>query len=556
MKQFLALLKLELSQWKAAFSRSGASAQKKGRKIPRALVVVLLLGVFAAYLILFELRAIDVFMALGAPKLLPKMLVGVGMLLTLFLGLVQVISNLYFSRDIVILGYVPVRSEKIYTARLCGQWLEEIAISALIILPGTVIYFTRTGFDALFLLRALLITCISPVMPLCLGALMAGVLTLIPGFWRHREIISTVFTIVLFLAYMAFCYGAGQLGGSAADDSEEFRTMLTALSGRLDGLITSLPPVRWCANGLTEGGMPLVWALLGSFATAAAAYALFARNYVRTASRALETSGTGKKVDLGRVRLRAASPLIALTRREIREMIRTPAYLINGLLISLIMPTFMVGMMIFSINGAVDGGFASLLVKINATGSMNVVVAAALTALMGMMLGMNSAAASAVSREGKRHPIFRSLPVNTRTIILSKLLMALFFHCIGLIPACVLTAVMIPGFGLYPLLMFFWGILLAWIGTCTSLALDVGKPKMEWINEVQAIKSGANQLISLVIYLVVLGLLGLGTYFLVTRNLFSLSSYALVLTAALAVIGALAGLWLRHNIPAYEEIGE
>ena len=553
MKQFLALLRLELSQWRASLSMGGRN-QKKDRKLSRTAVILLMIVIAAVYLVFFELKALDLLQVLGTPKLLLKILVFLSMFMTLMTGLMQAVSTFYFSKDVPILSYLPASSTKMYAARLCAMLLGEIAICALFVLPGTVLYLIRITFDGGLLLRALLVTCLAPVLPVCIVTMMAGIITRIPGFWKHRELIMTVITVLLLLLWIAFSFFMGSFSGSSAAGGEDMTQLIQTLTHVTNGTVTRFAPIRWCADGLADGGLNLLWALLASCGGLVLVWAVWGPSYLATASRSAETETEGKKIDLKKTELRVSSPLKALVLREIREMLRTPAYFVNGLLISLIMPTMMLGLILLSFTMNVPGGITALLSQVDPTGNYKIVIAAVLTALMGLMLGMNSSAATAVSREGSRHSLFRSLPVSSWTILKSKLIMALFFHWIGLVPACVLAAVLIPGFVGHALLMLFWGMMLAFIGTALGLILDVKKPRLDWINETQAIKSGFIQLISLLIYFVLLLLLGAGSFLLVSVGI-SMPAYAAILTGALLLFCLLFGLWLRRQVGTYEAIG-
>ena len=553
MKQFLALLRLELSQWRASLSMGGRN-QKKDRKLSRTAVILLMIVIAAVYLVFFELKALDLLQVLGTPKLLLKILVFLSMFMTLMTGLMQAVSTFYFSKDVPILSYLPASSSKMYAARLCAMLLGEIAICALFVLPGTVLYLIRITFDGGLLLRALLVTCLAPVLPVCIVTMLAGIITRIPGFWKHRELIMTVITVLLLLLWIAFSFFMGSFSGSSAAGGEDMTQLIQTLTRVTNGTVTRFAPIRWCADGLADGGLNLLWALLASCGGLVLVWAVWGPSYLATASRSAETETEGKKIDLKKTELRVSSPLKALVLREIREMLRTPAYFVNGLLISLIMPTMMLGLILLSFTMNVPGGITALLSQVDPTGNYKIVIAAVLTALMGLMLGMNSSAATAVSREGSRHSLFRSLPVSSWTILKSKLIMALFFHWIGLVPACVLAAVLIPGFMGHALLMLLWGMMLAFIGTVLGIILDVKKPRLDWINETQAIKSGFIQLISLLIYFVLLLLLGAGSFLLVSVGI-SMPAYAAILTGALLLFCLLFGLWLRRQVGTYEAIG-
>ena len=549
MKAFLALLKLELSGWKAAFSMNAGKNQKQGKKISRAIWMGLLLVFVAVYMVYIEWTVMDFLISVQAGEVLLKLLVGLSMLMTLFLGIFQVMSSLYLSRDMAILSYLPVDEKRIYAARLCGQWVEEVLISALFIIPGTVVYMVRTSFSASLLLRSVAVTVLSPVVPLCVSALFAYLLTHIASFWKHRETVTTALSVVFLIAYIAFSYSMGAIGGRSSDQ-EAMASAVMSIRPVLDRLTDSIPPVRFAANALASGGISLLWTLLMSIGAFALVLLLCGRGYVKTAAKGLETAVSGKKVKLDEVRYSEQSAMKALVRREIGEMVHTPTYFINGLLISIVMPTLMTVLMMVSIGGSFEGGIGPFIEMILQEGTSRVVIAAFATAMMGLMLGMNSAASTAVSREGRRHGLMMSLPVDANTIVKSKLYMGLIFALIGLPIPCILLGIVIPGFWPYAILCFIWASLLAYFGTCVSLAIDLGKPKLDWINEAQAIKQNMNQLFGLLIYIVVLGLLAAGSVVSLLNGM-TTTVYVIALTGILIVFALLSRLWLGKRMPAY-----
>ncbi len=552
----MALLRLELSQWKISFSQVSGIGRKADKKALRTLGIMAVVLFLAVWMVFMELKVMDVLISLQAPELLPQLLVMVSMILSLVMGLFQVISNLYFSRDILILGYLPVGSPTVYAGRLCGQLVEEIVISILFIMPATVIYFVRVEFDAGLLARALLVSAVSPVMPLSLGALLAGLLTKIPGFWKHREGVTTVFSVVMLLASIGIGFLVGQMQGSGAAEQESFANTITMIREKLSDITGSIPPIRWCSRGMTEGGLDLVLAVAVSAAAMALVCLLFGRGYLKEASRALETTGIGRKVNMQTEKLHSASASAALLRREILEMVRTPAYLTNGLLTSLLMPTFMVGIMLFSVSNAAEGGIRGLMQHFDGTGRLEMMVAGVFTALLGIMLGMNASAATSVSREGKRHALLKSLPVSTHMLIMSKLRMGLIFQCAGVLPAVVLMLIMMIDFWPYILLIMCWSILLAFVGSCLAVVIDASRPKMDWLNETEAIKSGFNQVINLLTGLAVAIVTGVATYLLLFELEVSVLISGLCITALLLLFCLLAFLMVKNAEKAYDRIGD
>ncbi len=551
MKPFFALMKLEIS---GIFSDLFAREQRPGKKkasIGRGAAFAILILFMAAMLVMFELRSLDVLIGLGAADVLLKLLVAVSMFLTVMYGLLEVLSRLYFSNDIRILSYLPVGDLVLYSAKLCGHMIAEIAVGAVFIIPGTVVFMTRTGFDALLLLRALIVTVFSPMIPVAVCALISGLISKVPGFWTHKETVTTAFSIVMVLAVVVVSFFSGQLGGSSVDEEELARSMMD-LSGMVDRTILALPPVGWAARALTGSGTDMALMIAVGIAASVVISLLFSRNYIADASRGSESSGPMKKVDIRTESIRGQSPLMALTRREIREMLRTPAYLVNGLLGPVIMPTMMTVLLLLSFS-RVDGGLKGFVMEMAGEGLDMLPACLFITAMISLMMGMNSVSSTAVSREGRRHSLMASLPADPLTIIRSKMYAGFFFSMIGVILPPVICAIAIPGFGTYSLLVFLWSAMLGFIGSNLGLVIDLSKPRLDWINEARAIKSNMNQIFGLLLFM---GLLALDVLFVIWLYGMSFEPLHIILaeTAFLILLSLISYLILRRAAPSYAGI--
>ncbi len=549
MTQFLALLRLELSGILSELSNSG---NKQKGKVSRGLMTVVLLVLVAGSLVWFEVRALDILIPLKSPEILLKMLVFASMLMTFVYGFLQVLSRMYFTKDIALLAYLPTRDTTVYTAKLSGQFLYEIAVSTLLILPGTVVYMVRLGFDAALLCRALMLCVLTPILPICLCAVISGALTKVPGFWKHRETVTTVFTVILLLGVFTFSFFTGQAGGRSSDD-ESMRMMVTGLSSLTDEVIARVPPAAWGAEAMMGNWLSMLLLFAVSAASLGLCMLLFGRNYISEAASGNESTADFKKVDLANVRIEKKSALMALTKREIREMLRTPAYLINGMLGPVIMPTLMTVMMLVSIMSAAEGGIQAVLEGLGNGKGIMLIVTIFMTCMVSLMAGMNSVASTAVSREGKRHGLMMSYPVSARTIVRSKFLAGLFFSMLGVLPPPMICLILIPGFGSYALLMLLWTGLLAYCGTAAGLAIDLGRPKLDWINENQAIKQNMNQILGMLLIFVVLGIFGVSAVVLFGMDL-DVRLLAVIETAILALMGLAFTLWLKKASKAYGRI--
>ena len=98
------------------------------------------------------------------------------------------------------------------------------------------------------------------------------------------------------------------------------------------------------------------------------------------------------------------------------------------------------------------------------------------------------ATGTAVSREGKRHEFFRTLPVKPQTQLLAKLMMGITINMICCFPMVVIIFIMLPTIIPELLIGFLCSLLFSTASTVAELMVDVAHPRFGWKNETEAIK--------------------------------------------------------------------
>ncbi len=252
-----------------------------------------------------------------------------------------------------------------------------------------------------------------------------------------------------------------------------------------------------------------------------------------------ETPATArKKGGVKNASFSGGSAFKALCVREVRQILRVPAYATNSLPTSL-MPAFMVGMMYFAFSrsGGAGESLDVMLSQINADLLLPI-----LTAVMAYMAGMNPALSTSVSREGKGHDFLTALPVSSRTMVLAKLAVGYVMSLLGVVLASALLAVLLPRFALYAGLAFVLCALYTYMTSCLALMRDVKHPKLDWVTEQEAMKQNFGAAISMFIgWGILIALAGL-TYLLFTWEVGLVPYFAIM--AALLV----AGCVLTHSL--------
>ena len=535
MKGFCALLRLQLLSRLADLKPRNLRRQlkeKKAKTVGMIFAYLFLLIYLGGFLVFLETVLLDqVLIPMGIPDILLTMAVTVCMLTTLIMSFFFIMSTLYFGRDAAFIASLPVKPRTVLAAKLTQVWISETLIGAVFIFPACILYGIKVGgVNALFYVRAVLVWLGIAVLPITAVAFLSALLIRLSALWKHREIVATVSGITLLVAYMFLCMNIGSVTGSD-DAGDMIRQFFLSNQERITFLTRFFPPAKWAAEGLAGD-----WAQLALFLAVCAFAAgltiwLLGFVYHRLSLLQTETPTASRKGRAAKASFASASAFKACVLREIRQVLRVPAYATNILPIAL-MPALMTVMMGISMNraGAENGETLNAMLD-----SLNpAIVLGILTAVMAFMAGMNNFLSTAVTREGRSHQFLCSLPMPGRTPVMAKMAVGFALTLIGCGLAMAAVIAVLPAFTLQAVLAFVLTCLFGYFTGALSLINDVRNPKLDWLTETEAIKQKSGALIGMLVSWGILTVLGALSYLLISQGA-GLYLYFGALAAILAV---------------------
>ena len=535
MKAFAALMRLQLLSRYANLKPQNIKAQlkeKKGKTLLQLLGIAVLVICLLVFLVGLENAIMTALIPMGLQDLLISLAVMLGVLGTLVMAFFYVMSALYFNRDAVLMAALPIRTRTLLAARLTQVWLSETGVNALIMLPAGIIFGIRTGADALFYVRLVIVWLTLSILPIAVVSWISTLLIRLSSLWKRRETIATVFGMVLLMGYMLFCMNTGALIGEGGEASEMLTQLLVSQQSRIRSLSTAFPPMRWAANGLLGGASDLLLFVGVSLIAAGVTIWGISRFYRPLSLLQGETTAAPTRRVKGALSYRPVSPFIACCRREWKSLIRVPSYAVNTLPTA-ILPAFMIAAMYFGIvqsGGASPADFEQL--KAQFPGGL---IVAIMTALMSYMSGINPAASTAVTREGRGHDTLMSLPISHKTYLLAKLAVGFGISLAGTALGTALLVVLFPAFAVHALQAFLLSTLYNLSTTMLALARDAKHPRLDWVTEMEAIKQQSGVLIGLLISWGLLVALALLSYFVLSLDI-SMYAYTAIISAVLLVL--------------------
>jgi ABC-2 type transport system permease protein len=335
-----------------------------------------------------------------------------------------------------------------------------------------------------------------------------------------------------------------------------FMRILSDNRAMLEGLLGGIPPVLWATAGVAGQGewsfLYLLLFVIVSAAVAALPLIIGGGRYLQLAIMQNEAFQSTKHRKLtARDYNLSRSPLKALLIREWKEVLRVPAYALNGLIGIVMMPIMMVALFL-GMKGSSEltellGGL------LRSAGGFNVTLFAA--AAMAAVSTINMAGATAISREGKRMAMTRIIPIPYATQILAKQLFGFSINFFTCLTTAIALIVLVPSQTIYILAAFVMGLLFGYACNGMSLALDASHPKFNWRNETEAIKQNTMSLLSMFLGVAAVGLMGVSAWLLYKAGV-SLFVLVILLMVILTILAIVSHTYLMKKADIWYSRGE
>lgn len=389
-------------------------------------------------------------------------------------GIFMAKSKLYEAKDNDLLLSMPIPPSMILFVRILELYLFVFLFEALVLVPALIQYFTCVGAQALSVVFGIFLIVVLPLgaVSICclLGFLLAVVTARIPYKNFFTIAISLFFMVGYFLVYSKmneyFAYilaNSESVGVVMQTTLYPFSQVGKAFLGETGAFFLSI---------LMFGGLfaLILWVL--------------SHNYLRVAI--VKKGEHYGKYKEGHVRMR--NPEAALFGRELNRLLKTPAYLLNASMGTLIM-------LLIGIMAAIQKDFFGIPQEIlTAMGDTLILLVCGIVCFMA---SSNTIAACAVSLEGESIWIVQSLPVSSWAILKAKAYLHFFMTAIP----SVVFGIAIVFVTKAPLISCLGVALTALVSSATfsviDLAINLKFPNLHWTNETVAVKQGIATLVAM-----------------------------------------------------------
>lgn len=511
MKKIISLIKTDFN---TTFGLSSIAYRFKNKKNRWQIIIfsIAMLSLLPAYFLLVKglVSIYDIYNEIGQKSMF--LLLGfLGSQIIVFLfGLIYVMSKYYFSNDLAQLIPLPIKPSYIVGSKFMTLMISEYLTSLPVVLPFIFIYGIRGGEGIVYWIYSILLVIMVPVIPLVLASILIMVFMKYTNIGGKKDLIRII-SGILFIVLMVYVqFKINSMTQKALMQGDNFLMNLVKDSNLLvKNLGLAFPPSMLAtlslSNYLNITGFVYLLVFIGTGVLSFVVMiylseGIFFDGLIGNIEVSASKGKSGKKLSI-KDSTSQTKPYIALAKKEIIMLFKTPIYLLNSVGGVVMLPIILVMYTIFGGDETMSEiiKFIELKPELIALAGIGFIVS------LGML---NSVGSTTFSREGKNFWIQRTLPIKIKDQIIGRILASLIIQILGLI-AILASFIFIIKINIITIILIaVLGLLGSIPMTQIGMIIDILRPLLTWTNPQQAIKQNLNVLISMGVGTLYVGSIG------------------------------------------------
>lgn len=442
-------------------------------------------------------------------------------------GLNVIFSVFYFSGDIENLLPLPLRPYQIIASKFTAALISESIMEFIVIIAAFAGYIIRAGLPFYSWLIAFVGMLTLPIVPLIYCGIISMVVMFFTRFVKNKDTVNKITGVFTFLVIAGIVWLVSQSGFNT-------EVLVNAMSQKDNALVNVLncifPQIPFLVLSMSENTLLNFLIYLAINAAAIILFMLVAQ-VIYLPSVVGIGQGSNSRSSLSSVikHMKHRSLTITYLRKELKLLIRTPAYFTNCVMINLMCPLAV--WLLYEINRKSD--FLNSFIYDIRTGNEEAVLEFMLgiSAVSVLVTAVNCIASSGITREGKHFPFIKYIPVPYIVQLNVKALSSIIISSIGIISSVIAACILLNTgikFIIFSSLLSFFSISFA---SYFGLFMDSVNPKLIWDDELNALRGNYNIFFNMALAIVAEGIICAGAYF-----LFRLTGKALLIIIGLFTV--------------------
>lgn len=487
------------------------------QKIAVALLYLFVAAIFASFSAGMAYLLGSSLLPIGADWLYFAIFILASLAIVFVFSVFETKNELFEGKDNELLLSMPIKPGDIVASRVLVVLIYNYIEELIIMLPCIIVYIVYSP-SVNGVLGSILMTFFLPLIATALSSGVGYAVALISQKLKKNSFVTVAISLAFLLVYF--------VGYNAV--FENLESFLSKV--QQDGGVSDMPFLYYIGSAALLKPASIFVIIALAIILSVAAYALISKSYIGIAT---DTS-SGKRAAYKGGKFKQKSALWALIVKEMRKFISSATYMLNaglGFVFSIALSVYAVFNRKFILNLAAEfaaEGFEYSFAEIISPLAIVVLV---------FMTSMSIMSACSLSLEGKKLWILKTVPITSRTVLLSKALPQII---ISTPPTLISSILLIIATGA-PLEYWFFFILTPFFANAFTAffgaVINVAFPKFDFDNEAQPIKQSLSVFLVMMLTMLISVLAFVGTILLIGEwNPLLISALVFALYAILTAV--------------------
>ncbi len=450
------------------FGFNEARRSRDRKKKAKLVAMLALYGVLALIMMAYIGLMCYGVVKLWAGSAVPLCLAVLSCLVVLVFTVLRAGPMLYETGDYEMLVSLPVRPTAVVVSRFAVLYFSNAALTFCVLLPGMAVcgVMLKMGFS--FYLMMLLGALILPLIPMTIAMLLGMLVYMLSSRVKRKNLAVLVLSLLATLAVLVLPMFVAKMQPDR---------LILSVRALLDGLRGFYPPAGWFGDAVTAGD----WGTYLLFALGSAAFFGIAAGVVGRKFRSIcgLLNSHRSRSDFRMTTQHRSGVLHALYRREMKRYLASPIYVLNTG-VGYLMAVLLSAAVLFAGVGAI---LDELPVPLELAPRM-------LAFILAFCYSLCPTTTSAISLEGKSWWLVKSLPVDAKMVMNSKLLVNLSIALPCWAASTILLLIGLKPSGMAALWLALLPLAYVCFSGCLGLWINLKLPMFNWENESQPVKQG------------------------------------------------------------------
>ena len=435
--------------------------------------------------------------------------------MTFMEGIYKIGSLIFNCKDDELLLSLPIKKSTVLFVRVFKFYVFELLFNSLFLAPIMIAYIRWGNIDWTYYLTSIIMLLLLPIIPIVLSLIAGTITSSLSSRFKYKNAAQIVLSMLLIIGILFCSY-----------NMDGFINYLMEHATSVNDFISKLYyPAGAFAKLVTDFNvLDLIIFILVNIVIFIVAIFILSKFYFKINSR-LKGVTTTKKTKISKLIIERRSSTYSLVKKELNVFFKTPVFIINA---GFALVLYLLGAIVISLkfDSFVTALESMEMSRNTITNNISIVV----FLLISFAAYMTSITNAVISLEGKNISILKSLPIKTKTILLSKIYAGLVITTPVFLVGDIILFIRFKISIIESLLLIILSILIPLVSHFIGILINLKYPKLDWESTAEVVKQSASSFIA-----VMMGMVLLIITFTIVTNVIDVFNSTLILLIAIFI---------------------